>query len=48
LSTEAVNEKARRLMEPVLGSERSAAVIAQVSKIEDLRDVRELTRHLTL
>jgi 2-methylcitrate dehydratase PrpD len=42
LSTERVNEKARSLMTPVLGGERTEAVIARVNALEKLNDVREL------
>jgi 2-methylcitrate dehydratase PrpD len=42
LSTERVNEKARSLMTPVLGAERTEAVIARVNALEKLIDVREL------
>jgi 2-methylcitrate dehydratase PrpD len=42
LDTEAVNGKARLLMEPVLGAARTEEVIRRVSAVEDLLDVREL------
>jgi 2-methylcitrate dehydratase PrpD len=42
LSTERVNEKARSLMTPVLGAERTEEVIRRVNALEKLDDVREL------
>jgi 2-methylcitrate dehydratase PrpD len=42
LSTARVNEKARSLMTPVLGAERTEEVIARVNALEKLNDVREL------
>jgi len=42
LSTERVNEKARSLMTPVLGAERTEEVIRRVNALEALKDVREL------
>jgi len=42
LNTERVNEKARSLMTPVLGAERTEVVIRQVNALEKLNDVREL------
>jgi 2-methylcitrate dehydratase PrpD len=42
LSTERVNEKARSLMTPVLGAERTNEVIGRVNALEKLDDVREL------
>jgi len=42
LSTERVNEKARLLMTPVLGAERTEELIRRVSALEKLKDVREL------
>jgi 2-methylcitrate dehydratase PrpD len=42
LSTERVNEKARLLMTPVLGAERTEEVIRHVNALEKLNDVREL------
>jgi 2-methylcitrate dehydratase PrpD len=42
LSTERVNEKARSLMTPVLGAERTEEVIRRVNTLERLDDVREL------
>jgi 2-methylcitrate dehydratase PrpD len=46
LDTEAVNAKARSLMAPVLGAERTEEVIRRVNAVEELRDVRELQRFL--
>jgi hypothetical protein len=37
-----VNEKARSLMTPVLGAERTEAVIRRVNALEKLNEVREL------
>jgi 2-methylcitrate dehydratase PrpD len=42
LSTERVNEKARSLMAPVLGAERTEEVIRRINALEDLNDVCEL------
>lgn len=42
LDTESVNAKARLLMEPVLGAERTEGVIRRVNALEALDDVREL------
>jgi 2-methylcitrate dehydratase PrpD len=42
LDTESVNAKARLLMEPVLGAERTEAVIQRVNAVDELDDVREL------
>jgi 2-methylcitrate dehydratase PrpD len=42
LSTERVNEKARSLMTPVLGTERTEEVIRRVNALEKLNEVREL------
>jgi 2-methylcitrate dehydratase PrpD len=42
LSTERVNEKARSLMAPVLGAERTEAVIRRINALEQLDNVREL------
>src|ERR1700693_573276 len=42
LGTERVNEKARFLMTPVLGAERTEEVIRRVNALEKLDDVREL------
>jgi 2-methylcitrate dehydratase PrpD len=42
LSTERVSEKARSLMTPVLGAERTEAVIGRINALEGLDDVRAL------
>ncbi|HLQ92138.1 MAG TPA: MmgE/PrpD family protein [Xanthobacteraceae bacterium] len=42
MTTERVNEKARSLMTPVLGAERTEEVIRRVNALEALKDVREL------
>jgi 2-methylcitrate dehydratase PrpD len=42
LDTEAVNAKARGLMAPVLGAERTEAVIQRVNALDRLTNVREL------
>jgi 2-methylcitrate dehydratase PrpD len=42
LSTERVNGKARSLMTPVLGAERTDEVIQRVNALEKLDDVRQL------
>jgi 2-methylcitrate dehydratase PrpD len=48
LDTAGVNEKARDLMEPVLGAERTAAIIERVNALEELDNVRRLLPFLTL
>lgn len=48
MDTERVNEKARLLMAPVLGAERTEAVIQRVNALEKLADVRELRPFLAL
>jgi 2-methylcitrate dehydratase PrpD len=48
LDTDAVNAKARVLMEPALGAARTAEVIRRVNTVEDLRDVRELMPYLAI
>jgi 2-methylcitrate dehydratase PrpD len=47
LDTEGLNAKARDLMAPVLGAQRTEALIQHVNVLEDLRDVRELRPYLT-
>ena len=47
LSTEAVNAKARDLMAPVLGAERTDQLIARVNALEVVPDIRELRPLLT-
>lgn len=42
LSTERVNEKARSLMTPVLGAERTDEIVRRVNALERVDDVREL------
>jgi 2-methylcitrate dehydratase PrpD len=42
LSTEAVNAKARDLMAPVLGSEKTERLIDQVNNLERVDDIRTL------
>ncbi len=42
LDTDSVNAKARLLMEPVLGAERTEGIIRRVNALEELNDVREL------
>src|SRR5208282_2450097 len=44
LDTEAVNSKARDLMGPVLGAERTEAAIRQLNGLEQVGDVSELVR----
>ena len=48
MDTETVNGKARYLLEPVLGSHRTEAVIQAVNSLEEMSDVRALIPHLTL
>jgi 2-methylcitrate dehydratase PrpD len=47
LSTEAVNAKARDLMAPVLGADRTDRLIARVGALEAVADMRELRPLLT-
>jgi 2-methylcitrate dehydratase PrpD len=47
LDTEGVNAKVRDLMAPVLGAERTEAVIRRVNTLEELTNVRELRPLLT-
>jgi 2-methylcitrate dehydratase PrpD len=47
LDTEALNAKARDLMAPVLGAQRTEALIQRVAALEELRNVRELRPLLT-
>jgi 2-methylcitrate dehydratase PrpD len=48
LDTARVNAKARGLMAPILGAERTDALIEAVNALEDLNDVRDLRPLLTL
>ena len=48
LDTEGVNAKARSLMAPVLGAERTEAIIQRVNALEELDNVRKLLPFLTL
>lgn len=48
LDTPAVAAKARELMRPVLGAERTEAIIRRVNALEELKEVRELVSSLTL
>ena len=41
LTTEAVNEKARSLMMPVIGAQRTRRLIARVNALENVADMRE-------
>ena len=47
LDTDGVNAKVRDLMAPVLGAERTEAIIRRVSELEELGDLRELRPLLT-
>ena len=48
LDAEGLNAKVRGLMAPVLGTERTDALIERVHALEGLADVRDLRRFLTL
>ncbi len=48
MNNDSVNAKARGLLEPVLGSARTEAVIERVNGLEDLANLRELMPFLTL
>jgi 2-methylcitrate dehydratase PrpD len=47
LDTNGVNEKARGLMQPILGPDRTGRVIQMVNQIETVANVRDLIRLLT-
>jgi 2-methylcitrate dehydratase PrpD len=47
LDTNGVNEKARGLMEPVLGADRARAVIQMTNQLETVANIRDLVRLLT-
>jgi 2-methylcitrate dehydratase PrpD len=47
LDTKGVNDKARGLIEPVLGRERTGEIIAIVNQLEAARSIRDLVRLLT-
>ena len=47
MDTEAVNEKARNLMAPILGGEKTERLIGSVNALEDVKDVRELREYLS-
>jgi hypothetical protein len=46
MDTEAVNAKARLLMAPVLGAEKTEGLIRQINALEKLKDVRDLRKFL--
>ena len=48
MSTDDVNTKARNLLTPVLGSERTEAIIRQVNDLEELGNIRALIPYLTV
>jgi 2-methylcitrate dehydratase PrpD len=48
LDTAGVNAKARSLMAPVLGGDRTAGLIAQINALEALPSVRDLRQYLVL
>jgi 2-methylcitrate dehydratase PrpD len=48
LDTQSINRKVRDLMSPVLGAERTEAVIQRVNSLEELDDVRKLRPFFTL
>jgi len=48
LNTDAVNEKARGLIEPVLGARRTDAIIQRVNALEGVANLRDLRSLLTL
>jgi len=48
LDTNAVNQKARELMAPVLGVEPTERIIQRVNALEELTDVRSLVASLTI
>ena len=48
LDTDGLNAKVRDLMTPVLGAERTEAIIQRVNGLEELDNVRKLRPFLTL
>jgi len=48
LDTNGVNEKARGLIEPVLGRQRTSEIIGMVNQLETVGNIRELIRLLTV
>ena len=48
LDTSAVNEKARGLIEPVLGPKRTDAILERVNALEKVANLRDLRPFLTL
>ncbi len=48
LDTAGVNAKVRDLMEPVLGAQKTQALIAQINTLETLDDIRKLRPLLTV
>jgi hypothetical protein len=47
MDTEAVNAKARGLMAPVLGKDKTEGLIRTVNALEKLKDARDLRKFLT-
>jgi 2-methylcitrate dehydratase PrpD len=47
LDTDGVNEKARGLIEPVLGRDRTTGIIQMVNQLETVGNIRDLVRLLT-
>ena len=48
LDTNGVNEKARGLIEPVLGRDRATAIIEMVGRLETVASIRDLIRLMTV
>ena len=48
LDTNGVNEKARGLIEPVLGRQRTSEIIGMVNQLETVGNIRDLVRLLTV
>jgi hypothetical protein len=48
MPTEVVNEKARNLLEPVLGPRRTESIIQRVNGLESVSDIKDLMPFLTL
>ena len=48
LDTNGVNEKARGLIEPVLGRQRTSEIIRMVNQLETVGNIRDLVRLLTV
>lgn len=48
MTTDMVNNKARHLMAPVLGEEKTEEIIKNINNLEDVKNVQELSDYLSL